>query len=55
MEYSDDNILQGLDASVAASDMTDDGQEASADPVKGLHAAKPKDFIIFINLVDFSK
>ena len=39
-------------------DMTDDMASpvtVTSDPIQGFHAARPKDFVIFINLVDFSK
>ena len=43
-----------LDASTS-SDQSESSIEAFSDPVHGLHASKPKDFVIFINLVDFCR
>ena len=43
-----------LDASTS-SDQSESPTEAFSDPVHGLHASKPKDFVIFINLVDFCR
>ena len=43
-----------LDASTS-SDQSESSTEAFSDPVHGLHASKPKDFVIFINLVDFCR
>ena len=43
-----------LDASTS-SDQSESSIEAFSDPVHGLHASKPKDFVVFINLVDFCR
>ncbi|XP_022110985.1 DNA-dependent protein kinase catalytic subunit-like isoform X2 [Acanthaster planci] len=34
---------------------SDSTEDASSDPLHGLHATKPKDFQIFVNLVDFCR
>ena len=45
----------GLNASKSsAADGASDG-DVFSDPVHGLHASTPKDFVIFINLVDFCR
>ena len=44
--------LAGVKAVLSADD-TDAG--VSSDPVTGKHASKPKDIVIFVNLVDFCR
>ena len=37
------------------SDSTDDMDAVSSDPVIGKQASKPKDIVVFVNLVDFCR
>lgn len=37
------------------SDTTDDMDAVSSDPVIGKQASKPKDIVVFVNLVDFCR
>lgn len=48
------HIIQGEEGSVDLEDIDESGL-SSADPLLGVQAKKPKDFQVFINLVDFCK
>lgn len=51
-------ILLQMDDGAAPStstDTTDSNGDATADPLSGIQAKKPKDFQVFINLVDFCR
>ncbi|ESO96748.1 hypothetical protein LOTGIDRAFT_143667, partial [Lottia gigantea] len=43
------------EASTSGGDVTMETDDVSADPTSSVHASKPKDFQVFINLVDFCR
>ena len=52
---TDEGETDAEQPSTSTGDGSNQVDDVSSDPVSGLQAAKPKDFIIFINMVDFAR